>query len=98
MARRVGSVALVIARGRVVRMVLAGLTLLAAGWLVFSNVWQPLQQSVGLPVGVTPRNPELDSSALNAINAQRAERASHQAPTFIEAERLFVPARPSPVP
>jgi hypothetical protein len=56
-------------------MILAAIGLI--GWLMYVNVWEPLQQEITLPPGISHQNPQLDEASLQGISRARAERAAY---------------------
>ncbi len=70
---------------------------LVLGWLLFNNVWRPLQQEVGLPPGVSNQNPVLQEDLLQGINEGRQHRLQYRSKSYIGWQRLFIPP-PTPLP
>jgi hypothetical protein len=62
-----------------------------AGFLLYTNVAQTLSEPVQLPIGITPNNPELDSSALDKINNARINRSQYVFRSFAAYDPLFSP-------
>jgi hypothetical protein len=77
--------------GRNARIAIMVLAALWAGFLLYTNVAQTLNQPVQLPLGITPNNPELDSSALDTINNARINRSQYVFRSFAAYDPLFSP-------
>lgn len=89
-----------VAAGRVVRFSLLAASVVAVGSLLYINITQPLQQSVGLPAGVTDRDPELAGNLLDDILVEQGVRTDVRPRSFTAYDRFFIISPPviSPVP
>jgi len=87
---RAGRLAVGLAAGKTIRLVIILLSGVMVWWLLYGNVWRPLQQPVGLPPGVSRQNPVLDSGWLQGIVGSRLEREAHRPRSYGIYSRLFV--------
>jgi len=87
--------------GTTVFYVLMITAVIVSGWLIFSNVWLPLQQAVGLPAGIAEQNPALQSEFIQGINDGRVNRLEYRPNSYVGYRRFFNPAptlTPTPLP
>lgn len=82
------TIALILA-GRAVRLGLILVALIAISWLLYTNVFLVVTESVLLPPGVTDKNPELDHNSLETINNSRVSRSQYQPNSFVPFDSLF---------
>lgn len=84
---------------RATRWIVVAVALAYLGWLIFGSVWQPLNQPVLLPGGVSSNNPEVTDELLQQISGARVERSQYTAKSLFTFEPLFAPATsPQPNP
>ena len=69
---------------------LSSIIFLLLFWLVFSNVWLPIQEPVPLPLGVTGDNPSIETEKIKSINNQMVNRVSSKRIDFSPANQVFV--------
>lgn len=76
--------------GGVALLVLLVLTMVAAGWLLFTTTWQPLTRTVGLPPVVAEINPAINETSLQEVRAwgQLVNQRSPQ--LFPRADQVIV--------
>ena len=88
------------AGGFTARFIVILVMLVIATWLLYQNLWRPLQEEITLPAGVLDTNPLLRSELLQGINEDRAERSRYQPGSYSGYSRLFTApdAQSTPVP
>ena len=74
-----------------VRPVCISIGIVVALWFLYTSAWVPFQEELVLPSGVTPRNPELQTSVLNRLNTDRVDRSSHRPGNFSSDGTYFAP-------
>jgi hypothetical protein len=64
------------------RIFIVTIAVLITAYLLYTNVWENLLNSVALPAGVSSENIKLNTELLKSINDQRISRVEHQAQPF----------------
>lgn len=81
---------------RWIRFLIIVLALGGVGWLVLTNIWQPLHEFIALPAGLSTQNPQLDEAGLNVVNGQRAARSAYAPRSYLQFDRQFAVSSPVP--
>ena len=82
-------VLLIVVSSRTIRWFVIMLLFGVSVWLLYTNMWLPLNHVNGLPPGVSPRNPEVQEDMLRELHIQRAERVQHTKRSYINALNYF---------
>jgi type II secretory pathway component PulM len=84
------------------RLVVIIAAFLLALWLLYSSVWQPLQQEIDFPSGISRDNPAVQTDLLRDVHVGRDARSRHVVRSYAGYAKLFnilsQPAESSPAP
>lgn len=83
--KKVTQILLVVISSKVMHWCIIMVMFAASVWLLYSNMWLPLNQEKGLPPGVSPRNPQIQEEMLRELHVLRAARVQHTDISFINA-------------
>lgn len=77
--------------GSTVYYILLTIAVLIVAWMLWVNVWQPLQEEAGLPGNLSGQNPGLQEELVQGINDGRRHRLEYRAKSYNGYQRLFNP-------